>query len=113
MNIGQRLKYARRCRKMTQNDLAERIGVSRGVITNIELEKIGSPQPIVITALCNALMIETDWLLHGKGEMDAQRKSAGGKAEMSGELYKAIEDMTTEEQELLLNIIKLIRQKKQ
>lgn len=110
MNIGQRLKYARRSRKMTQNDLAERIGVSRGVITNIELEKVEAPQPIVITALCNALMIEPDWLMYGKGEMEVQTKSSENRAEVSNDLYSAIENLTNEEQILLLNVIKLIRQ---
>ena len=109
MNIGERLKYARQSRKMTQNTLAELIGVSRGVITNIELGKVKAPQPIVITALCDALLIGPEWLVHGKGEMEVHAGSAGNKTKMPDDLYKAIERLSRKEQVMLLNIIKLIR----
>ena len=39
MGIGARLKQARSSKGYTQNSLADAIGVSRGVITNIEHEK--------------------------------------------------------------------------
>lgn len=111
MNIGQRLKYARRCRKMTQAELAEGIGVSRGVITNIEFDKVKAPQPIVTTAICKVLRIEPDWLLYGEGDMDAHFGKTAEEADMVKEINKRIEKLTTEEQVLLLQIIQLIRNK--
>ena len=57
MSIGQRLKEARKSCKMSQDVLAEKIGASRGVITNIEHDKISRPQPMVVNALCNVLGI--------------------------------------------------------
>lgn len=36
MTIGERLKIARKARGYTQDSLAEALGMSRGVITNIE-----------------------------------------------------------------------------
>lgn len=112
MNTGQRLKYARRCRKMTQSELAESIGVSRGVITNIELSKVEAPQPIVTTALCNILKIDPNWLVFGEGDMDAQVGKPKEESDMSKDLSYAIESLTTEEQMLLLEIVRLIRRKK-
>lgn len=112
MNVGQRLKYARRCRKMTQSELAESIGVSRGVITNIELNKVEAPQSIVTTALCRALRIDSDWLIYGEGDMDVQMGKAAEDSDMSKDLYNAIDNLTAEEQVLLLQIIRLIRNKK-
>lgn len=108
MNIGQRLKYARRCRKVTQSELSESIGVSRGVITNIELNKVETPQSIVITALCNALKIDSDWLVYGRGDMDAHIGKLAEDSDMSEELYHAIDGLRAEEQVLLLQIIRLI-----
>lgn len=109
MNIGERLKYARRCRKLTQGELAECIGVSRGVITNIELNKVDSPQMIVTTALCKVLKIKPEWLIYGEGDMDVQMNIATEHSDMSKELYDAIDGLTAEEQTLLLQIIRLIR----
>lgn len=111
MSIGQRLKYARRCRKMTQSELSEAIGVSRGVITNIELNKVEVPQSIVTTALCRALKIDPDWLIYGEGDMDVQMHKVAEASDMSKELCNAIDNLTTEEQLLLMQIIQLIRKK--
>lgn len=112
MNIGQRLKHARRCRKMSQIELAECIGVSRGVITNIELNKVEVPQSIVTTAICSALRIDPDWLIYGEGDMDVHMGKSAEGSDMSKELYNAIENLTSEEQILLLQIIQLMRNKK-
>ena len=111
MSISQRLKHARRCRKMTQSELAECIGVSRGVITNIELNKVEVPQPIVTTALCSALDIDPDWLVYGEGDMDAKIGKVAD-SDISKELGNAINKLTTEEQLLLLQIVQLIRRTK-
>ncbi len=73
--IGSRLKEARTACRMSQDALAEKIGVSRGVITNIESGKVSSPQPIVISALCNALNIDKEWLLHGNDNASASSKT--------------------------------------
>lgn len=69
MSIGQRLKEARKARSMSQDMLAEKIGASRGVIINIEYDKISNPQPMVIHAICNTLSISEEWLRTGKGSM--------------------------------------------
>ena len=108
MNIGQRLKYARRCRKKTQIELAECIGVSRGVITNIELNKVETPQPIVTAALCRTLEIASDWLIYGEGEMDAHMNKTAKDSDMSEELCNTINSLPTEEKILLLQIVQSV-----
>ena len=40
LSIGLRLKEARKARGMSQELLAEKIGASRGVVTNIEHDKV-------------------------------------------------------------------------
>lgn len=51
MTIGERLKIARKARGYTQDSLAEALGMSRGVITNIEYGR-AEPQTLVIKAIC-------------------------------------------------------------
>lgn len=112
MNLGQRLKYARRYRRITQNELAERIGVSRGAITNIELNKVKAPQQIVTAAICNALDINPEWLLYGKGEMENNFERMGIEGDVSKMLLGAISNLSLDEQEVILHIIRLIRELK-
>ena len=52
--LGGRLCYARRKNGYTQESLAEAIGVSRGVIYNLEKNKT-QPQRIVVNAICEEL----------------------------------------------------------
>ena len=77
--LGARLNYARRKRGYTQNSLAEEIGVSRGVIYNLEKDKT-SPQPIVINAICQTLKISQNWLMTGDGEMEDNVRRPGARA---------------------------------
>lgn len=70
MSIGERLKLVRKLKHITQDDLAKQIGTSRGVITNIELEKIKEPQLPVINIICDVLDVNKEWLLYGIGPMD-------------------------------------------
>jgi len=68
--LGGRLKHARKNKGFTQDSLAETIGVSRGVIFNLEKNKT-EPQTIVINAICQTLNINKDWLMNGSGEMES------------------------------------------
>lgn len=67
--LGKRLRFARKKKGYTQAILAGKIGVSRGVIFNLEKDKT-EPQAIVINAVCQTLQINKDWLLYGTGEME-------------------------------------------
>ena len=39
------------------------------MITNIELDKNETPQPLIINVLCDVLEINQEWLIKGIGEM--------------------------------------------
>ena len=62
--LGERLNYARKQKGYTQDSLAQTIGVSRGVIFNLEKNKT-EPQAIVINAVCQILNINKEWLTDG------------------------------------------------
>ena len=104
MSIAQRLKQARQARGYTQDALASAIGVSRGVITNIEYDK-ADPQSLVIRAISHELHINEDWLLSGEGSMDTasdQEKSAY----LLTEIYNLAKELSEEEQDYILDMIK-------
>lgn len=105
MSIGQRLKEARKARSMSQDMLADKIGASRGVITNIEHDKVGEPQPMVINAICSVLNINKEWLTDGIGSMDIS-KEATRSAKVLSEIYACAQDLSEEEQLFILDMIK-------
>lgn len=105
MKIGERLKEARKSRNMSQDLLAEKIGTSRGVITNIEHDKVEDPQPMVINAICNVLNINKEWLTDGVGSMNIEQETAHS-AKVLSEIYTCAQNLSEEEQLFVLDVIK-------
>lgn len=104
MNLASRLKQARKARGYTQDALANAIGVSRGVISNIEYEKT-EPQVLVLHAICDVLQIEENWLTTGQGQMERDldlEKSA----RLLSEIYNLAKELSEEEQDYILDMIK-------
>lgn len=104
MTLGERLKKARKLHGFTQDGLAKMIGTSRGVITNIEHNKIETPQPLIINALCNALEISHNWLLYGNGTMDNSELVKSAK--ILNEIHTIAKDLSVNEQLYILDMIK-------
>lgn len=105
--LGERLRYARRKKGYTQESLAKSIGVSRGVIFNLEKNKT-QPQAIVISAICLTLRINKDWLLHHTGEME-DAYEASQSAKILTELYETAKELSEEEQLYVLNSVKALK----
>lgn len=87
MNIASRLKQARKEKGYTQDSLAKAIGVSRGVITNIEYGKV-EPQPLVMHAICDVLNVDEHWLRTGEGEMFKPKSHEEELAEFMADIMK-------------------------
>lgn len=107
--LGERLLYARKKNGYTQDSLAGAIGVSRGVIFNLEKNKT-TPQPIVLNAICETLKINRNWLLNGSGEM-ADRAETSQSVKILAELYDAAKDLSEDEQLYLLDTVKALHQR--
>lgn len=110
MTIGDRLKQARKSRGYTQDSLAEAIGVSRGVITNIEHEK-AEPQKLVIHAICGVLKVNQKWLLSGLGQMD-NKSDVEKRARLLSYLYSYAKELSEEEQDYILDMIRTFQKHK-
>ncbi|MEW9700393.1 helix-turn-helix domain-containing protein [Paenibacillus sp. SI8] len=107
--IGQRIKYLRDSFKLSQQQVAEKTGISRGNISNYEKDRV-SPAADTIIAICAYFHVSADWLLTGKEtvtEDPGTRESLAGNTadviDLSGELdKKAVYMKTTEEEERLV-----------
>lgn len=108
--LGARLNRARKKNGFTQDSLATCIGVSRGVIFNLEKNKT-EPQAIVINAICQTLKINKEWLLSGNGEMeDSSRPDQSDK--ILSELYDIAKGLSKEEEQLyILDTVKALKQR--
>ncbi len=104
--IGERLKLARKSKGITQDSLAEQIGSTRSVITNIEYGKVTEPQPLALNAICEVLNINKEWLMTGKGEMDVQPKVIDKSTKILSEIYILAKQLSEEEQDYILDLIK-------
>lgn len=67
-SIGYRIRIVRKSLKLSQDEFGKRLGVSRGVITNIEFNKT-EPKPLFIDLLCREFNADENWLRTGEGEM--------------------------------------------
>ncbi|HZK27655.1 MAG TPA: helix-turn-helix transcriptional regulator [Thermoclostridium sp.] len=107
--LGDRLRHARKSKGYTQISLAEVIGVSRGVIYNLEKTKT-EPQMIVINAICQTLDINKEWLLSGAGDME-KTSYAYQSAKTLSELYDVVKGLSEDEQLYLLDTIKAMKER--
>ena len=105
--LGERLNYARKQKGYTQDSLAQTIGVSRGVIFNLEKNKT-EPQAIVINAVCQILKINKEWLTDGTGDMESGNQ-AFQSAKLLEELYDIAKELSEDEQLFLLDTVKTLK----
>lgn len=72
MNIGERIRHLRKNElKMTQDDFASKIDISRSNIGNIEIGRIAVTERVV-SSICREFNVNEEWLRTGKGEMFVQ-----------------------------------------
>ena len=65
MSLGERIKERRQALKVTQQDLAQRVGMTPQHISAIEKDK-WAPSLVLIPKLAEELGVTTDYLLSGK-----------------------------------------------
>lgn len=75
-NMGQRIMLRRRALKLTQEELAERMGVSTQMISNLELGK-KAIRPENLAKLREVLGLSADFILTGGSVSSAVELTAG------------------------------------
>lgn len=72
MNIGLRLRHARKLRGLTQVELAKKAAVTQASISDLERGKSRSFRGVTLIAVARVLNVGTEWLQTGKGSMEKQ-----------------------------------------
>lgn len=100
MEVYERIRILRKeVLKMSQEAFAERLGVSRSVIKNIELNALARPDQklSLYKLICSEFNISEEWLLNGTGDMYASNEAE----------YSALIDLVmTGQNEFAKNIFK-------
>ena len=97
--IGQRIKEVRTDKQLTQEYLANMIGVNTSHVSNIETNKVKVSLTLLIQ-ICNALDVTMDYLLENEYHNPT--------SVIEKELLNTIKDMKKEKQETLLRIAKVL-----
>ena len=97
--MGQRISSRRKSLKYTQEELAERVGVSTQMISNLELGK-KAIRPENLVKLCDALGISADYILMGAKKNDTV-----------DELYDKLMQLSSEERQLVYTLVEYMTTK--
>jgi len=73
ITIGERIKFLRESKKLTQHDLSEKINISRGNLSNYENDRF-KPASDSIIAIADFFSVSTDWLLMGRENISVNLK---------------------------------------
>ena len=76
MSIGQKVYRLRTERKLTQQELAERAGVSQAIISKLETDRRDNVTSDVLKGLAKVLGCTTDYLVGMHEESDSERQPA-------------------------------------
>lgn len=83
--MNERIKKIRIELGLSQEEFGRRLGVTRGAVTNIELNKV-EPKPLFIDLICREFNVDENWLRTGEGEMFRQQSRDEEMAALMGQL---------------------------
>lgn len=85
--MNERFKVLRKKLGLSQDEFANRLGLTRGAVTNIELGKT-EPKPLFISLVCSVYDVNEEWLRTGEGDMFCPKDIDDELAELFGKLLK-------------------------
>lgn len=90
--IGKRIYYKRKALKLTQEQLAEKVGVSTQMISNLECGK-KAIRPENLVKVCEALGVSADYILTGNNAIGDVDEIVGKLSLLSGEELKMVKNI--------------------
>lgn len=85
--MNERIKKLRQALNLSQDEFGKRLGVTRGAITNIELNKV-EPKPLFVDLICREFNASENWIRTGEGEMFVEKTESEELSEFFGDLLK-------------------------
>lgn len=83
--MNERIKEVRKARGLSQDEFGRRLGVTRGAVTNIELNKV-EPKPLFVDLICREFDVNEGWLRTGAGSMFVEKSRDEELAELFGKV---------------------------
>lgn len=108
--LAQRLRYIRKLRKLSQEELAKKINSTKGTISNYENEH-STPSNEILKDLADVLYTTTDYLLGRTDKVEPEDESKVDKIlndPKTSIMFKDWEKMSDEQREEALNFIKYL-----
>lgn len=91
-DMGQRIMVRRKALRMTQEDLAEKLGVSTQMISNLELGK-KAIRPDNLAKVCEILGLSADFVLTGSKTATAVDSVVEKLTQLTSEELRMVNDM--------------------
>ena len=85
--MNERIKKLRQALNLSQDEFGKRLGVTRGAITNIELNKV-EPKPLFVDLICREFNASENWIRTGEGDMFVEKTESEELAAFFGDLLK-------------------------
>lgn len=106
MTIGERIRIVRKDMKLTQEEFGNKIGMSRSMVVNLEMEKLKNEDQVrrscrTIATICN---VNEEWLLNGEGEMYAPVSKEKELADMAYSIMHEEDDFRKKLVETMLKL---------
>lgn len=89
--MDERLKLLRKALNITQQEMADKLGLKRNTVATYEMGK-ASPSDRTIADICREFNVNEDWLRTGEGEMFKPLSRSETIAKFAGELMKDEDD---------------------
>ena len=83
--MNERIKEVRKAKGLSQDEFGRRLGVTRGAVTNIELNKV-EPKPLFVDLICREFDVNEEWLRTGAGPMFIEKTRDEDLAEFFGKV---------------------------
>lgn len=83
--MNERIKEVRKARGLSQDEFGRRLGVTRGAVTNIELNKV-EPKPLFVDLICREFDVNEEWLRTEAGPMFVEKSRDEELAELFGKV---------------------------
>ena len=112
MSIGERIKEARKKKQLTQQGLADLIGIKQNSIALIESGKRNASDQVILS-VCRVLQVNEEWLRYGTGDQDVDgfEALASKYSQMSSEskaFIKKLISLPSEEQDAIMGFLRSV-----
>lgn len=97
--FGEKLRALRRAAKITQRELAERVGVDFSYISKLENDRLPPPAAETVIRICEALGVTPDELLAASGKMPPQIQEDIGSSPAAIQFLRSAQVMKLSEAE--------------